>query len=76
MWLGSGVAVAVAVASAAALIQPLAWEPPYAAGAAVKRKKKKTYAGAQEPVCPCPMSSQPWGLVCWLEGTPLSNPVF
>ena len=26
---------------ATALIQPLAWEPPYAAGAALKRKKKK-----------------------------------
>ena len=25
----------------AALIQPLAWERPYAAGAALKRKKKK-----------------------------------
>ena len=32
--LRSGVAVAVA------LIQPLAWEPPYAAGAALKRPKK------------------------------------
>ena len=27
--------------AAAALIQPLAWEPPYAAGAALKRPKKK-----------------------------------
>ena len=26
---------------AAARIRPLAWEPPYAAGAAIKRKKKK-----------------------------------
>ena len=26
---------------AAALIQPLAWEPPYAAGAALEKKKKK-----------------------------------
>ena len=34
--LGSGVAVAVAQASAAAPIQPLAWELPYAAGAALK----------------------------------------
>ena len=31
--------VAVAQASAAALIQPLAWELPYASGAAVKRGK-------------------------------------
>ena len=36
MWLGSGVAVAVAEASAAALIQFLLWELPWAAGAAVK----------------------------------------
>ena len=34
MWLGSIIAVA------AALIRPLAWELPYATGAAVKRKKK------------------------------------
>ena len=27
--------------AALALIRPLAWEPPYAAGAALKRKKKK-----------------------------------
>ena len=27
--------------AAVALIGPLAWEPPYAEGAAVKRKKKK-----------------------------------
>ena len=27
--------------AAAALIQPLAWEPPYAAGAAQKRQKKE-----------------------------------
>ena len=27
--------------AAAALIQPLAWEPPYAVGAALKSKKKK-----------------------------------
>ena len=39
MWFGFD--VAVAVASAAALLQPLAWELPYATGAAIKRKKKK-----------------------------------
>ena len=39
MWLGASVAVAVAQAAGAALIQPLAWELPYAASAAVKRKK-------------------------------------
>ena len=27
--------------AAVALIQPLAWEPPYALGAALKKKKKK-----------------------------------
>ena len=27
---------------ATALIRPLAWEPPYAAGAAVKKEKQKT----------------------------------
>ena len=35
MWLGSGVAVAVAP------IGPLAWEPPYAVGVALKSKKKQ-----------------------------------
>ena len=39
-WLISGVAVAVAMA-ATAPIQPLAWETPYAAGAALKRQKTK-----------------------------------
>ena len=29
--------------AAAALIQPLAWEPAYAAGAALKSKKKKSF---------------------------------
>ena len=33
----SGIAVAVAPAP----IRPLAWEPPYATGVAVKKKKKK-----------------------------------
>ena len=27
--------------AATALIRPLAWEPPYVAGAAIKKKKKK-----------------------------------
>ena len=41
MRLGSRVAVAVWYRPAAtALIQPLAWEPPYAVGAALKRQKK------------------------------------
>ena len=38
MWLGSGVAVPVATAP----IQPLAWEPPCAMGAALKRQNKQT----------------------------------
>ena len=39
MWLRSGIAVAVAWDTAAAPVQPLAWELPYAAGVAVKKKK-------------------------------------
>ena len=39
MQLGSCIAVAVAQASTEALIQPLAPEFPYAAGAAIKRRK-------------------------------------
>ena len=33
---------------AAALIQPLAWEPPYAEGSALKRQKKTTTATTGE----------------------------
>ena len=40
MRLGSRVAVAVVKAGATAPIRSLAWEPPYAAGAALKRKKQ------------------------------------
>ena len=43
MWLGSGIAVALVYGGYTAPIQPLAWEPPYAAGAAqeiAKRQKK------------------------------------
>ena len=41
MRLGSGVAGSCGVRLVAlALIQPLAWEPPYAEGTAVKRPKK------------------------------------
>ena len=36
--------------AAAALIQPLAWEPPYAAGAALKRPKKKPKIKKQKPI--------------------------
>ena len=38
-WFESGVAVAVVVAAATAPIRPLAWEPPYAADAALKKDK-------------------------------------
>ena len=41
MQLRCGIAVAVAQASCYIFIQHLAWEPPYAAGAALKTKKKK-----------------------------------
>ena len=41
MWLRSGVAMAVVEITAAALICPLAWELPYAAGADLGKKKKK-----------------------------------
>ena len=40
MQLRSSVAEAVAEASAVTPIRPLAWKLPYAAGAAIKRKKK------------------------------------
>ena len=42
MWLGSCIAVAVVYRLAAvAVIQPLAWEPPYALSAALKSKTKQ-----------------------------------
>ena len=41
MWLGSPVAVVVARLVATAPVHPLAWEVPYAAGAALKPKQKK-----------------------------------
>ena len=37
---GVGSGVAVVRVAAAALIQPLAWDPPYAMGVALKSKKK------------------------------------
>ena len=40
-WVRSGVSVAVAQAKAVDLIQSLAWEPPYAVGATLKRQKTK-----------------------------------
>ena len=44
MWLGSHIAVVVGRPAAAVPIQPLAQEFPYAAGAALKRKKKKIHS--------------------------------
>ena len=41
MQLGSGIAVAVARPEATAPVRPLAWEPPYAMGVALKRQKTK-----------------------------------
>ena len=40
-WLGADVSVAMYRPAAITLIRPLAWEPPYATGAALKSKKKK-----------------------------------
>ena len=50
-WLGSSVAVAVAVAPT----QPLAWEFPYAASAALKRRRRKKNAlsGVEQPLYNC-----------------------
>ena len=42
MQLRSGVAMAACRPAAVALIQPLAWEPPCALGAALKTKQTKT----------------------------------
>ena len=41
MQLGSHIAMAMARPVAIALILPLAWEPPYAAGMALKKKERK-----------------------------------
>ena len=41
MWLGSRVAVALRRPEAIALIRPLAWEPPYAAGVALGKTKRQ-----------------------------------
>ena len=50
MWLESGVTLLWCRLAAAAPIQPLAWEPPYAAGAALlKKKKEKNCAEALAP---------------------------
>ena len=46
---GAGVAHLWCMPAAAAPIGPLAWEPPYAAGAALKKKKKKTKTNKQKP---------------------------
>ena len=43
MQLRSAIAIAVAQGSAEALVQPLAWELSYAAGAAIERKKILKY---------------------------------
>ena len=43
MWLGSGVAVLWYRPMATAPTGPLAWEPPYAAGAALEKTKRKIH---------------------------------
>ena len=40
-WLGSGIAWLWCRLAAISLIRPLAWEPPYAMGVALKRQKTK-----------------------------------
>ena len=53
MWLLSGVAVLWCRPAAVALIGPLAWEPPYAVGAALKRQEqKKGWGGDRESMRP------------------------
>ena len=47
MQFGCDIAVAVMQASAAALIQPLAQELPYAAGSAIKRKRERERMGSR-----------------------------
>ena len=62
MLLRSG--IAVAVASAAALIQSLAWELPYAVGAARKGKRRKKWKGneACEPQTNLTWDKNQWGM--------------
>ena len=43
MQVGSGIAIALVRVAATAPIRPLAWEPPYAEGAALKRQKRKVF---------------------------------
>ena len=50
MWLGSGLTVAAVEAAAAAPIQPLAWKLPYAAGVALKKKKKDSIRKREETI--------------------------
>ena len=54
--LGSGTAEALAQASSNSSNRPLAWEPPYAAGAALKKTKKKK---TQKTKKPFPVVSEP-----------------
>ena len=49
MWLRS--VVAVVQDAAAALTDPLAWELPYAMGAALKKKKKRCMVNPQALMC-------------------------
>ena len=46
-----------------ALIPPLAWEPPYAAGVDLKRKKKKERKGIPSPFAVQKQPQSPQGLL-------------
>ena len=56
MWLRSGVAGLWRRSAATVPIRHLAWEPPYAMGAGLKRQKKKTL-GEQAPFLPLNVST-------------------
>ena len=49
---------------AAALIRPLAWEPPYAVGVALKRQKN--IYGTDKPIYKTETDSQTWRTDLWL----------
>ena len=60
-----GIAVTVGRLVATALSQPLAWEPPYAAGVALKRKKEKKKKKERKKKCFCREFSGLWRPLLW-----------
>ena len=64
----------MAVAGSLAKIQPLAWEPPYAAGVTLKRKKKRKKK-KKNPACPAPEFYDYATLNAW-KGHELLGPLF